>query len=80
MEYIFVCIDHRQSDPKKPNYERPTEYYQRMESDHGLIYEIGRRFKIVKWHRCFRVEDKVKALEFVFKFPEYIERPEIYTF
>lgn len=77
MDCIFVSLDHRQSDPKKPNYECFKDYCKRMESAHGLIYEPLHTFKKNKsWVRCFVVEDKIKALEFVFKFSEHIEKPE----
>jgi len=76
-EYIYVNIFHRQYDPKKPEYERATDYYKRMESVHGLVHEPLHTFKKNKeWVRCFKVIDKIKALEFVFKFSEHIEKPE----
>jgi hypothetical protein len=76
-EYIYISLSHRQSSPNKPNYETSKDYFLRMEEDHGLIYEPLFTFKKrIKWFRCFKVKDKVKALEFVFKFSKYIEKPE----
>lgn len=72
-----MSLDHRQSDQKKPNYECFKDYYQRMKLEHGLVYEPLHTFRKNKpWVRCFIVEDKIKSLEFVFKFSEYIEKPE----
>jgi hypothetical protein len=76
-EYIFVSLSHRQFDPKKHDYERHKEYYSRMFEEHGLMYDSIPPFEKQKWFRCFKVVDKIKALEFVFKYSEFIEKPEI---
>lgn len=76
-EYIFVSLAHRQFDPKKPDYERSTDYYKRMESEHGLVYDSVPPFEKEMWMRCFKVVDPIKALEFVFKYSEHIQKPEI---
>lgn len=77
MEYIFVSSKHRQSDPKKINYESSTKYYNRMKDEHGLIYEPCSPFKKDDYSlRCFKVNDQIKALEFVFKYSDFIEKPE----
>jgi hypothetical protein len=69
---------HRSSNPKNNDYESLTKYLKRMKDNHGLEYApFGSFQKDAETVSTFRVADIGKAMNFVFIFSEYVEKPEI---
>lgn len=75
-DYILVSKHHRNSNVRSSSYEDTETYFLNMFLEHGLKHVIFSELEIPLDHNLFSIEDKIKALKFVFDNPDFVTKPD----